>query len=132
MNESEFKRQLVKQLLDEGGYARRLEDKYAVGTLDLLLVTRGHVIYAEAKILRGIYALPASVTQRKEIERFNKVRNSHAYAFVIGYKDGSVGFGMPGEGYDKHYVIPWPLLGPRSLTDHLNQAIGAVFAEEPV
>ena len=116
-------------LLKEGGYGRRLEDKYAVGTLDMLLVTNRYVIYAEAKILRGLYALPSRVAQRKEIIRFNKVGNMAAYALAIGYKDGSVGFGLPGEGYDKHYVMPWPTA---LLTDHLNRAVEAIFDKELV
>ena len=131
MNEADLKRDLVRQLLKEGGYARRLEDKYAVGTLDLLLMTPLHVIYAEVKMLKGIYALPARVAQRREIERFNDVNNLVAVALVIGYREGFLGFGLPGQGYDKNYVMPWPLVGQRTLTYHLHRAVGAIFVKEP-
>ncbi len=130
MNEADLKRDLVATLLKEGGYGRRLEDKYAVGTLDLLLMTEQYVIYAEVKMLKGIVALPARVAQRKEIGLFNKVGNPGGYALVIGYKDGHLGFGLPGQRYDEHYVIPWPLVGPRSLWHHLDGAVEAIFAKE--
>ena len=128
--EADLKRDLVATLLKEGGYGRRLEDKYAVGTLDLLLVTQKYTIYAEVKMLRGIYALPARVAQRNEIVKFNRVHNVSAWALVIGYKDGSVGFGLPGQGYDANYVTPWPLVGSRSLSYHLDRAVEAIFAKE--
>ena len=82
--EAEFKRDLVRQLLKEGGYARRLEDRYAVGTLDLLLLTKRYLIYAEAKLIKGLIALPARVAQREQIKLFNEVGNPHARAIIIG------------------------------------------------
>lgn len=124
--EAEFKRDLVRQLLKEGGYARRLEDRYAVGTLDLLLMTKHYLIYAEAKLIKGL-ALPARVAQREQIQLFNAVGNRYARAIVIGLKGGMMCFGLPGERYDAHYVTPWPLIGQRSLTYHLNEAVAEIF-----
>jgi hypothetical protein len=129
ISEAEFKRDLVRQLIKEGGYARRLEDRYAVGTLDLLLLTKRYLIYAEAKLIKGL-ALPARVAQREQIKLFNEVGNTRAYALIIGLKDKAVGFGLPGEQWDYHSIMPWPLQGTRSLTEHLNYAVEAIFDEE--
>jgi hypothetical protein len=131
-SEADFKRDLVRKLLQEGGFARRLEDRYAIGTLDLLLITRRHMIYAEAKLLKGIIALPARVAQREQIRLVNAVGNPTARALVIGLKDGMMCFGLPGERYDAHYVVPWPLVGPKSLTEHLDDAVEEVFVKELV
>jgi len=128
--ESEFKRDLVHQLLKEGGFARRLEDKYAIGTLDLLLMTKRFVIYAEAKLIKGLIALPARVSQREQIRLFNDVGNPRARAIVIGLKDRSVGFGLPGQPYDEHCVMPWPLLANQTLTMHLDTAVEKIFDKE--
>ena len=131
--EADFKRAIVRQLLLEGGFARRIEDKFAVGSLDMLLITPLNTIYAEAKLLKGIAALPASVAQRHQIELVNRINNPTSRALVIGLKDGMMCFGLPGERYDAHYLTPWPLVGPRSLMYHLDCAVGAVFnkVEEP-
>ena len=130
--ESEFKRDLVRQLLKEGGYARRLEDRYAVGTLDLLLLTKRYLIYAEAKLIKGLIALPARVAQREQIKLFNEVGNPHARAIIIGLKDRSVGFGLPGGEYDAHCIMSWPLLAGQTLSDHLNIAVEEIFDKELV
>ena len=125
--EADFKRAVVRQLLQEGGFARRIEDKFAVGSLDMLLITTLNTIYAEAKLLKGIAAFPASVAQRHQIELVNRVGNMESRALIIGLKDKLICFGLPGERYDAHYVTPWPLIGPRSLMYHLDCAVGAVF-----
>jgi hypothetical protein len=128
--EADFKRAIVRQLLNEGGFGRRIEDKFAVGSLDMLLVTPLNTIYAEAKLLKSIAALPASVAQRHQIELVNHVRNPTCCALVIGLKEGMMCFGLPGERYDAHYQTPWPLIGPRSLMYHLDCAVGAIFNKE--
>ena len=130
MNEAGLKRDLVATLLKEGGYGRRLEDKYAVGTLDLMLLTKRYLIYAEAKLIKGLIALPARVAQREQIRLFNDVGNPRARAIVIGLKDKSVGFGLPGEEYDMHCVMPWPLLANQTLTMHLDVAVERIFNKE--
>ena|SRR5215204_712175 len=130
MTEAILKRELVRQLLREGGFARRLEDKYAIGTLDLLLLTHRHLIYAEAKLLNDIAAMPATVKQRDQIKIFNEVGNRHARALVLGLKDKAIGFNLPGRKWDEHYTMPWPLVGTRSLTEHLDNAVDEIFAQE--
>jgi hypothetical protein len=129
MLEADLKRDLVRTLLKEGGYARRLEDKFAVGTLDLLLMTERYTIYAEAKILKDIVTLPARVAQRAEIERFNKVGNPRAKALVIGYRDEHIGFGLPGTRWDARYTTHWPPLNgyPFTLAATLDTAVEQVF-----
>ena len=125
--EADFKRTLVRQLLFEGGFGRRIEDKFAVGSLDMLLITAKYTIYAEAKLLKGIAALPASVAQRHQIQLVNEVGNPYSRALIIGLKDKRVGFGLPGERWDEHYTIDWPTT---ILRDHLNAAVMAVFKKE--
>jgi hypothetical protein len=127
MLEAALKRDLVRQLLKEGSYGRRLEDKFAVGTLDLLLVTERYTIYAEAKILKDIVTLPARVAQREEIKRFNDVGNPRAKAMVIGYRDGHLGFGLPGARWDARYTARWPMDEIWTLTVYLDEAVEQVF-----
>src|SRR3954462_898567 len=94
--ESELKRDMVKQFLREGGWARRIEDKYAVGTPDCLFIGPHVAVFAEVKIMRGVRALPASVAQRVQIERINAAGNSNFRAVVIGHRDRMLYFGLPG------------------------------------
>ena len=108
--EAEFKRDIVRQLLREGGFGRRIEDKFAVGSLDMLLVTKRYTIYAEAKLLKGIAALPASVMQREQIRLVQRRRQSIRPRARYRPQGNEVGFGLPGERYDAHYRMPWPLL----------------------
>jgi len=126
MIEADIKREIVRILLKEGAFARRIEDKYAIGTLDMLIVTSMHVIYAEAKKLNGIASLVASVKQQDQIERFNRVGNPAAKALAVGFKDGQLGFGLPGDRWDKHYTCPWP---PRLLAEHFDLAVLTIFGE---
>src|SRR4051794_32735090 len=121
-SEAEWKRALVRQLLLEGSFGRRIEDKFAVGSLDMLLVTPRYTIYAEAKLLKGIAALPASVAQRHQIDLVNAVGNPLSRALVVGLKDGRMGFGLPGERWDAHYTSDWPT-GKYRLTDILDNAV---------
>ena len=80
----QFKRDIVRQLL-RGRLRRRIEDKFAVGSLDMLRHKR-YTIYAEAKLLKDIAALPASVMQREQIRLVNAVDNPYCRALVIGLK----------------------------------------------
>ena len=126
-SESDWKRALVRQLLLEGSVARRIEDKFAVGSLDMLLVTKRYTIYAEAKLLNNIAALPASVAQRHQIQIFNAVGNSNARALVVGLKNGEMGFGLPGHRWDEHLTMPWPLPPGVKLADVFDAAVGKIW-----
>ena len=79
-------------------------------------------------MLKGV-VLPARVAQRQEIKRFNVVGNPCAHALVIGYRDGKIGFGLPGTHWQEKYVIPWS--GNGGLLGYLDNAVNAVFYKEP-
>lgn len=55
MNEADRKRKLVREVNAlPGAYARRLEDKWAVGVLDLIIKLPTHpILWAEGKIVEG-------------------------------------------------------------------------------
>lgn len=117
---------MVRQLLREGSFARRIEDKYAVGSLDMLIVTPRYTIYAETKLLKGIAALPASVAQRHQLELVNQVNNPSCRAIIVGLKDGWMGFGLPGERWDDRYIAPWPTEDHR-LTGIFDEAVQRIW-----
>ena len=52
-DEASFKRELVRQCRQRGWYARRHEDRFAVGALDLAILVRGfpQTLYAEGKVV---------------------------------------------------------------------------------
>ena len=82
MRESYYKARIVKEVKDAGGYARRIEDQYAVGIPDLTLIPKGGPVYfAEAKIIKG----PWGATDRQYVDlcRINDTE-SGAIAFLIG------------------------------------------------
>jgi len=124
MLEATLKREIVRVLLKEGCFARRLEDKYAIGTLDMLITTHRYMIYAEAKRVIGTKLL-ATIKQEEQINRFNAVNNPYAKALVVGYKEGHIGFGLPGDLWKKYHACPWPTR--RSLAEQFDLAIQAIF-----
>jgi hypothetical protein len=93
----------------------------------MLIVTPMHTIYAEAKHLRTGATLIASVKQVDQIERFNGVGNPCAYALVVGYKNDQLGFGLPGDRWDRHHTCPWP---PVLLGDEFDLAVLTIFGGE--
>jgi hypothetical protein len=126
MNEADVKREIVRILLREGCFARRIEDKYAIGTLDMLIITPMHTIYAEAKHMRTTATMVASTAQADQIHRFNRVGNPSAYALMIGYKDKQLGFSLPGQRWDQYRTCPWP---PAKLTDEFDLGVLAIFGD---
>jgi hypothetical protein len=127
--EADLKRDMVRTLLKEGSFARRIEDKYAIGTLDMLVVTCRYFIYTEVKVLTTLAALPASKKQQEQIELVNGLYNPNAKAIVVALKDGYLGFGLPGERWDREFVYPWPVATGGSLTRAFNCAIKTIFKE---
>lgn len=90
MNESQLKTKMVKKIKEEGGYARRLEDQFAVGIPDVIAILPNlPVIFIEAKIIRGQH-FSASPRQALEIERLNTPSPSHAMAMLLGFKEGEI------------------------------------------
>ena len=54
MNEADRKRELVRAVKAIGGHARRIEDSWAVGVLDMIIKLPGvPVVFAEGKIIKG-------------------------------------------------------------------------------
>lgn len=88
MLESDLKRALVRSIRAQDGVGHRVEDKYAVGWPDLIMIPApGPVFFVEAKILKG---LKLKVTELQE-HRLNDLRRPPAngvyfcHAVVIGY-----------------------------------------------
>jgi|KBSSwiS6_1023812.scaffolds.fasta_scaffold00864_6 hypothetical protein len=92
MNESTVKTDMVKSIRAAGGYARRIEDRYSVGVLDLIMVPKGYpVFFAEVKIVRGLVFKPTD-RQYIEMKRINECGGEHMFGIAIGYKDGTYYF----------------------------------------
>ena len=84
MNEADRKLNLVKGVKALGGYARRLEDKYALGLLDLVIKLPGHnVVMAEGKLVDGNLFAP---TPRQYIEGLDWLRVG-VDVLLIGWQD---------------------------------------------
>ena len=97
MNESDVKRAMVKSLMETGGYARRIEDQYSVGTFDLILMPLGLPVFmAEVKMIKG-YTFGPTVRQLLELERVRTAayNGGHAIPVMIGYKEGNYYFHEP-------------------------------------
>jgi hypothetical protein len=97
MNESELKTKMVKSVRDHGGYARRIEDSFAVGTLDTILVPRGLPVFmAEVKMIRGLSFGP---TPRQYIEMIRVKEaagnGNHIIPVLIGWKNDTFYFHEP-------------------------------------
>jgi hypothetical protein len=84
--ESTLKTEFVKQCRGMGWYARRIEDKFAVGILDITVVPKGKpTLFIEAKIIEGLKFAP---TDRQYVEGariFNA--QGHAIAVLIGWRN---------------------------------------------
>lgn len=96
MRESDIKRLLVKEMRMEGGYARRIEDKFAVGMPDLVMIPPDcPVIWLEMKVLTGTIL---RVTARQLEELWRLRRPPHSISFMGGWKDGGMYISPPKEG----------------------------------
>lgn len=82
-SEADYKRRIVAAMQKYGGYARRVEDKYAVGTLDLILSTpRTGLVLAEAKLIKHVDgSFAASPRQCVEMTR---IRQGGGVTLLIG------------------------------------------------
>lgn len=87
-SEAAYKRDLVAQInAIEGGYARRIEDRFAVGVLDLLIKYPGHdVVMAEGKIIEGNLFAPTE----RQYEEGLRLNQAEIEPFLIGWKDGQM------------------------------------------
>ena len=92
MNEADRKRELVKAVRALGGAARRVEDAWAVGVLDLAIKLPGvPFIWAEGKIIKGNLFGPTPA-QFAEGEKWIK---AGVDAVLIGWQDSLM------------FVSPW-------------------------
>lgn len=83
--ESHLKTQLVRQCKERGWYARRFEDQYAVGVLDIIIVPTGfNTLFLEAKVTDGLKFAP---TERQYIEGQRVLEASgHALPILVGWR----------------------------------------------
>jgi hypothetical protein len=84
MDEAARKRRLVDDInLLPGAYARRLEDKWAVGLLDLIIKLPGYPwLWAEGKIIEGNLFEP---TERQWVEG-NRIKGTGTFVLLLGWK----------------------------------------------
>lgn len=84
MNEADHKRKLVAEINAlRGGYARRIEDRWAVGVLDLILKPPDcPIIFGEGKMIEGHKFGP---TERQWIEG-NRIIAAGLTVVLIGWK----------------------------------------------
>lgn len=81
-DETAFKANLVAQCRAKGWYARRHEDRYAIGLLDLAIKIPGHPhLLAEGKIIRHQAFAP---TERQWVEG-ERYRRAGGTAVLIGW-----------------------------------------------
>lgn len=86
MNESDYKRRLVKAVNQlPGGWARRVEDRYAVNVLDMIIkLPERPLFFAEGKIIVGNVFGPTP----GQFEEGRRLQNSGIVAVLLGWKDG--------------------------------------------
>ena len=102
MNESDVKRAMVKSMKDHNGYARRIEDQYAVGIMDMILIPLGLPVFmAEVKVVSGNVFGP-TVRQLMELERIREVafKAGHVIPVMIGCKNWTYYFHEPRQSID--------------------------------
>jgi len=97
MNEAGVKRLIVKSMTEGGGYARRIEDQYAVGTYDMILIPFGLPVFtAEVKMILGDVFGPTP-RQAIELARITHVAANNGFVIpvMIGWKNGTYYFHKP-------------------------------------
>jgi hypothetical protein len=93
VNESDYKRRLVKAVNAlPGGWARRVEDRYAVNVLDMIIKLPGHPMFmAEGKIITGNLFGPTP----GQFEEGCRLQEAAIRPLLIGWKLGIM------------YISPW-------------------------
>lgn len=86
MRESDLKRKLVKEVnAIPGGYARRVEDRWSVGALDLFIKLPVYAaMWAEAKVIDGNLFGPTA----RQYEEGKRLLAAHVPVLLIGWKNG--------------------------------------------
>ena len=104
MTESDVKRQIAKVMQENNGYARRIEDQYAVGTFDMILIPKGYPVFmAEVKLIR-LNIFGPSPRQSIELQRIQDAAadSGHVIPVMIGWQDGNYYFHKPQIRISKH------------------------------
>jgi len=95
MIEADVKRKMSEDMKNAGGYARRIEDTYAVGIFDMILIPKGLPMFAaEVKMIHSNYFGPTP-RQHVELIRIESVGGVHVIPVMIGFKDGVYHFHRP-------------------------------------
>jgi hypothetical protein len=97
MKEADVKRKMIKSMHEAGGYARRIEDQYAVGVYDTILIPHGLPVFmAEVKVIRGTHFGPTP-RQMVELQRVTDVAalSGHVIPVMIGWQEGVFYFHKP-------------------------------------
>ena len=97
MTESAIKRKMIASIKEAGGYARRIEDQYAVGMVDTILIPRGLPVFmAEVKKIHGS-AFGPTPRQLEELRRIKEADYGmgHVIPIMIGHKDDTYYFHAP-------------------------------------
>jgi len=114
MRESQIKQQMVRDIRKEGGYARRIEDRFSVGMPDTVLIPKECVVvWAEVKIVTG-NTLRVSDRQYIELRRLRVA--PHSTSFMVGWKEG------------EFYIAP-PNKDGVKLEDCMKQHLAETFSD---
>jgi len=93
MRESDFKDFIIRDIRKEGGYGRRIEDRFSVGQPDMFLIPRlCPAMWIEAKIIAGNLLKPRP---RQFIELQRLYRPPHCITYMIGWKDDVIYIAPP-------------------------------------
>jgi hypothetical protein len=112
MRESDVKEDIVREIRKEGGYARRIEDRFTVGQPDMFLVPKlCPAMWVEVKVVRGNIIRP---TPRQLVELDRLFRPPHCTSFLLGWKEGVLYIAPPSDGVN---IID-------CIAQRLNQSVG--------
>lgn len=117
-SEAAYKHELVTGINRlPGGRARRIEDRWAVGVLDLIIKVPGHdVVLAEGKLIDGFQFAP-SAAQFEEGKRWDEAGIS---CFLLGWKQGQMFISPWREKADCRECFTYPDLSyAQALVKHL-------------
>jgi hypothetical protein len=84
--ESQLKTELVKQCKATGWYARRIEDGYGVGILDIIIIPHGsYTLFVEGKVTDGLKFSPS---ERQYVEGLRVMEaRGHALPILVGWRN---------------------------------------------
>jgi hypothetical protein len=123
MRESDVKREIIRDIRKEGGYARRIEDRFSVGMPDTVLIPMNcPVVWVEVKILTGNILRPAP---RQLIELKLLRIPPHSTSFVVGYKEGAYYISPPTDGVHINMCVKRNLA--ESMGDYIRRALHETF-----